>query len=260
LVESVARGTTLSLRSNTAKLSVNPRFFASQRETNLYAADVLNQNPAPIMHLVRFGLFFCLAATLQAADFTCTLTNVKGGGPIAEAAVSLIPLDQAAPPVAVDAQVEIAQEDQEFTAFLTVVQTGTKVVFPNRDSVQHHVYSLSRPRRFELPLYNPGRAESVVFELAGQVTVGCNIHDWMISHVVVVPTPWFTKSGGDGSAKLTVPPGRYRVEVWHPQMTKPEAREIVLSDGSLARESFTLTLKPDRRVRRTLGGKTGGYR
>jgi plastocyanin len=212
------------------------------------------------MPAIRLGLLLCLTVTLPAADFTCQLTNAKGGEPVLEAAVSLIPLDQAPPPVAADARVEIAQEGQEFSAFLTVVQTGTKVIFPNRDTVQHHVYSLSKPRRFELPLYNPGQAESVVFELAGQVTVGCNIHDWMISHLVVVPTAWFAKSDDAGTARITAPAGRYRLEVWHPRMTKPETREITLTDGGNAQESLSLTLKPDRRVRRTLGGKTGGYR
>ncbi|HEY8995815.1 MAG TPA: methylamine utilization protein [Lacunisphaera sp.] len=213
------------------------------------------------MHLVRFGLLACLAAiTLQAADFTCTLTNSKGGEPVADTVVSLIPLDAPAPAVAADAQVEIAQEDQEFAAFVTVVQTGTRVVFPNRDTVQHHVYSLSKPKKFELPLYNPGQKESIVFEIPGLVTIGCNIHDWMISHLVVVPTPWFAKSDPHGAVKLTAPAGRYRLELWHPRMSKLETKEIVLTDGSATAETFSVALKPDRRVRRPLGGKTGGYR
>jgi plastocyanin len=212
------------------------------------------------MHPVRLGLLTCLAVTLQAADFTCTVTNSKGGEPVAEAVISLVPLDAPAPAVAAGAQIEIAQEDQEFSAFVTVVQAGTRVVFPNRDTVQHHVYSLSKPKKFELPLYNPGQKESLVFEVPGLVTIGCNIHDWMISHLVVVPTPWFAKSDAHGAVKLSAPVGRYRLEVWHPRMAKTETREISLADGAGASENFSLALKPDRRVRRPLGGKTGGYR
>ncbi len=214
----------------------------------------------PPMSVIRVVLFPILAVAVHAAELACTVTNAKGGEPLAEAAVSLIPLDQPAPPVSPEAKAEIIQQDQEFSAFLTIVQTGTKVVLPNRDNVQHHVYSLSRPRRFELPLYNPGQTESIVFELEGQVTIGCNIHDWMISHVVVVPTPWFAKTDDNGVANLTAPAGRYRLEIWHPRLGKPETREITLSDGASARETAALTLTPDRRVRRTGGGKTGGYR
>jgi plastocyanin len=212
------------------------------------------------MHLARLGLLACLAATLQAADFNCTVTTSKGGEPVTEAVVSLIPLDAPAPAPVTDAQIEIAQEDQEFVAYVTVVQAGTRVVFPNRDTVQHHVYSLSKPKKFELPLYNPGQKESLVFEIPGLVTIGCNIHDWMISHLVVVPTPWFAKTGAQGSARLNAPAGRYRLEVWHPRMTKAETKEVTLQDGGAAAENFSLSLKPDRRVRRSTGGKTGGYR
>lgn len=220
----------------------------------------LNPNLVPTMHLARLGLFTCLAVALQAADFTCTVINSKGGEPVAEAVVSLVPLEAPAPAVAADARIEIAQEDQEFAAFVTVVQAGTRVVFPNRDTVQHHVYSLSKPKKFELPLYNPGQKESLVFEIPGLVTIGCNIHDWMISHLVVVPTPWFAKTDAQGAAKLSAPAGRYRLEIWHPRMTKPETREIALTDGAVTTENFSFALKTDRRVRRPLGGKTGGYR
>lgn len=215
---------------------------------------------APTMSVFRVLLFVNLAVCLQAAELTCTVTNAKGGEPLADAAVSLIPLDQAAPPVSADTRVEIAQQDQEFSVFLTIVQTGTQVVLPNRDNVQHHVYSLSRPRRFELPLYNPGQTESIVFELEGQVTIGCNIHDWMISHVVVVPTPWFAKSDEKGLARITAPAGRYRLEIWHPRLGKPDTREVTLTEGAAAQTAAGLALKPDRRVRRATGGKTGGYR
>lgn len=204
-------------------------------------------------------LLLLLATTLSApaADFSCTISSPKGE-PVADAVVSLVPLDVAAPPVSATAQVEIVQEDQEFTTYVTVVQAGTKVVFPNHDNVQHHVYSLSKPKKFELPLYNPGQAESIVIDIPGLVTIGCNIHDWMITHLVVVPTPWFAKTGDHGSARITAPAGRYRLEIWHPRGTVA-AKELTLADQAATAETVTLALKADRRVRRALGSKTGGY-
>lgn len=202
-------------------------------------------------------LLLATALSATAAEYSCTLTSNKGE-PVADAVVSLIPLDAAPPPVPANASVEIAQQGQEFSAFVTAVQTGTKVVFPNRDTVQHHVYSLSKPKKFELPLYNPGKAESLVFDLPGLVTVGCNIHDWMITHLVVVPTPWFAKSGLQGEVKISAPAGRYRLEIWHPRGTAT-AKELTLTDSSPVQDAITLTLKPDRRVRRPLGSKSGGY-
>ena len=207
-----------------------------------------------------FTLLLLFVATLPApaAEFFCTINSSKGD-PVADTVVSLVPLDAPATPVAANAQVEIAQQGQEFVPFVTVVQAGTKVVFPNRDTVQHHVYSLSKPKKFELPLYNPNQAESLVFEVPGLVTLGCNIHDWMISHLVIVPTPWFAKSDTQGSVKLTAPAGRYRLEIWHSR-SAAVTKEITLADNAAAKENITLALKPDRRVRRAIGSKSGGYR
>ena len=207
------------------------------------------------------GLGLTGPAGLGAAEVVTVLKAAKGGAALPEASVALIPLDRPAPPVGPDAQVEISQEAQEFLDYVTIVQAGTRIAFPNRDTVQHHVYSLSRVKKFELPLYNPGQRETQVFETAGQVVLGCNIHDWMIAYVVVVPTPWFGKTDTAGRVSVSAPAGRYRVGIWHPRMSAPVSEEITLDDAAPASREFSLTLKPDRRIRRGGGGsKSGGYR
>ncbi len=208
----------------------------------------------------RLAAFACaclLAPGLFADALTVRLTDQKGV-PVADAVASLIPLDRPAPPAAQD-RPEIIQADQQFAPYVTVAQAGSVVVFPNRDTVQHHVYSVSKARRFELPLYMPGKAEAVVFDEPGIVVLGCNIHDWMAAYLVVVPTPWFAKTGEDGSATLSAPAGRYRLEIWHPRLGKPVAQDLTLAAGN-APLSFTLGLKPDRRIRRPAESKAGGYK
>jgi hypothetical protein len=194
-----------------------------------------------------------------AGELSVTAKNSRGE-PVADAVVSLIPLDAAVPPPPPATAGEIAQQNQEYSTYVTVVQTGSRVVFPNKDTVQHHVYSLSKAKKFELPLYNPGSAESFVFDVSGLVTLGCNIHDWMLAYLVVVPTPYFSKSDGMGAATVRAPAGRYRLELWHPRLAAPLNEEITLADGAAARREFTLTLKPDRRIRRGPESKAGGYR
>ena len=198
-----------------------------------------------------------IATAAGAAELTVTVKTAKGEA-VADAVVSLVPLDAAVPPPTA-APAEIAQQNQEFSAYVTVVQAGSTIVFPNQDTVQHHVYSLSKPKKFELPLYNPGAKESLVFDVPGLVTLGCNIHDWMLAYIVVVPTPWFAKSDLLGAATVTAPAGRYRFELWHPRLGAPQSGEITLADGPPVRREFTLTLKADRRIRRGPEGKRGGY-
>jgi plastocyanin len=207
------------------------------------------------------ALLVLAAATGGAARAATLKAMVKEtkGAPVSDAVISLIPLDGTAPPPA-DSPGEIAQQAQDFIPNVTVVQAGTKVIFPNRDNVQHHVYSLSKPKKFELPLYNPGQKESLVFESTGLVTLGCNIHDWMIAYLLVVPTPWFGKTDDLGQATVTAPAGRYRLEVWHPRLAAALTQEINLPDGATTVRDFSLTLKPDRRIRRGGATKTGGYR
>ncbi len=208
-----------------------------------------------------FALLLLTTATRIAAAPATLAATVKDakGALVTDAVVSLIPLDSPAPAPA-EPPAEIAQQTQEFLPYVTVVQAGTQVVFPNRDTVQHHVYSLSKAKKFELPLYNPGQKESLVFESTGLVTLGCNIHDWMIAYLLVVPTPYFAKTDDQGRATVAAPAGRYRAEVWHPRLSAALTQEIVLAAGDTAARDFSLTLKPDRRIRRGGATKTGGYR
>lgn len=214
------------------------------------------------MRLRLLTALLTLAATTLVgagpAELTITVKGAKGE-PVADAVVSLIPLDQAAPTVA-EKSGEIPQENQEFTSYVTVVQAGTRVVFPNRDTVQHHVYSLSKAKKFELPLYNPGQNESFVFDVSGLVTLGCNIHDWMVAYLIVVPTPWFAKTNALGLATATAPAGRYRLELWHPRLAASLTQEVTLTGEDATKREFTVTLKADRRIRRGGATKSGGYR
>ena len=146
------------------------------------------------------------------------------------------------------------QRDQQFAPPVLAVQRGTAVRFPNSDQIRHHVYSFSEAKRFELRLYSGVPADPVIFDRAGTVVLGCNIHDNMIGFVRVVDTPWFAKSGASGVARVEhVPAGRYRVELWHPRLQGgaplPEL-SLEIGPGAHAQLEATLSLgaepRPDR--------------
>lgn len=218
--------------------------------------------------MIRTRPVFFLCALLCAgtrlfAQASCdAVVRTADGKPVAEAVVSLTPLDGQTlpalnPPAAPAAR--ISQIGQEYEPLVTPVRTGSPVEFPNLDTVQHHVYSVSKPKRFEIPLYDRGRSEIVVFDQPGVVTLGCNIHDWMLAYVVVLDTPWFAKTSAEGRAALAnVPSGRYRLDLWHPRLAKPLQREVTITSGpAAASEEFTVTLRPDRRPRRAPAPGTG---
>lgn len=188
------------------------------------------------------------------------LVTAAKAGPLADAIVSLIPLEPGSPPPAPVVGGTIVQSDEQYAPFVSAVTVGSSVSFPNEDRIQHHLYSVSKAKRFEKPLYAPGSTEAVVFDQPGVVALGCNIHDWMIAYLLVVGTPHYAKSGQDGRAELTgVPPGRYRLEVWHPRLAQPMTREVTVAAGANQAAAFELALRPDRRIRRSQDGKAGGY-
>jgi plastocyanin len=145
-----------------------------------------------------------------AADVKVDIASA--GRPVADAVVSL---HAAAPAATRTATARMEQQHSTFAPGVLPVQAGTTVTFPNRDNIQHHVYSFSQPKQFEIPLYSGNGAAPLRFDKPGVVVVGCNIHDWMIGHIVVLDTPYFAKTSANGSVRLDVPPGTYTLRVWH---------------------------------------------
>jgi plastocyanin len=180
---------------------------------------------------------FVLAAALLAGAAGAApvevLVQTPSGAGLADAAVIVEPLAGTPPRPRARAGAAIEQRGREFIPWVTVVQTGTSVDFPNNDTIRHHVYSFSEPKRFEIKLYAGKPGQPVVFDKPGQVDIGCNIHDWMEAHVLVVDTPWFARTGADGRATVAnVPPGRYRLRLWHPlQKAVPAPGEIEVGDA-----------------------------
>jgi plastocyanin len=150
-----------------------------------------------------------LAATLQVQVEDTT------GKPLANAVVFLDSREAAAATKPLKG-VEVSQINRQFDPQVRVVTVGTAVQFPNRDTVRHHVYSVSEAKRFERKLYVGTDAAPEVFDKPGIAVLGCNIHDNMVAWVVVLQTPYFGRSDKDGKLVLdNVPPGNYRLRTWH---------------------------------------------
>ncbi len=145
------------------------------------------------------------------------------------------------------------QVNMEFVPHVLPVLAGTKVKFPNKDKIHHHIYSFSKAKKSELPLYKGEEAEPVVMDKAGVVKLGCNIHDWMLGYVLVLDNPYFARTGADGRAALSgLPPGEYKVAAWS-ERQKGEVEATIQKAGvgeAPAKLSFKLSLKPARKSAR----------
>jgi plastocyanin len=185
-----------------------------------------------------------LVCPARAANLEVIATT-GAGTPLADVVVVL---DGESAPPATPPHGAIDQVDKQFVPRVSVLRTGTVVRFPNSDRIRHHVYSFSPAKTFNLKLYSGREAPPVVFDRPGLVVLGCNIHDQMIAFVAVVDSPWFGRTGPDGRATLAVPPGRYRLRVWHPDLAAPVAtREFVVAGASQSLP-LSLSVAPGGRV------------
>ena len=188
---------------------------------------------APILIAVVFS------SPLAAATIEAIVQDGRGGA-VRDAVVYAVP--EARPVVVVPPRrgAVMEQKNRAFIPHVLAVQTGTAVRFPNLDDVQHHVYSFSSAKPFQLPLYKGNPPTPVIFDKAGVVTLGCNIHDQMSAFIVVVDTPYFEKTAANGRAALRdLEPGRYTVKVWAPEMrVEPASRTVTVTGDERVDVSF----------------------
>lgn len=165
------------------------------------------------------GVLALASSAISAAPLNVQVTDAQGKA----LAGAVVALEQTGKPEAAKpgTMAEMAQKDRQFQPQLLVIQTGTQVNFPNLDPVRHHVYSYSPAKSFELKLFLGPPAAPVLFDKPGVVTVGCNIHDRMAAHIVVVDSPHHTLTDAQGQARIEAPAGALTLKVWHPSRKEP---------------------------------------
>jgi plastocyanin len=190
------------------------------------------------------ALLLGLVATAAGTELRVTVTQHDGGG----FAGAVVVAEPAVPAPRGRKAVSIMdQKNLMFVPDIIVIRTGSDVDFPNSDQVRHQVYSFSGAKKFQLSLYAGRQYEPVNFDKPGLVTLGCNIHDSMIGYIYVTDSPWFGRTGADGTVTLTVPPGDYTVTVQHPRIADAAAtlRRTMTVGSNDATSAFVLT-KPVR--------------
>ena len=128
------------------------------------------------------------------------------------------------------------QRELKFIPRVLALVVGTIVDFPNNDKTFHNVFSASEAKKFDLGLYPSGQSRSVTFDRAGVVRILCNVHPNMEAYIVVKNHPYVSVPDSRGNYSLNgIPLGKYRVEVWHPELgTKVIPVELVREGEVLA--------------------------
>lgn len=195
--------------------------------------------------LLALGAFAAIVPTaLSAAELTGRVEVVVGdkaaAGESGRVVVYFEPAKAVAPRT-LPKGLSIKTEQKQFLPRVMALPKGSMVTFPNADPILHNVFSVSEPEPFDLGLYGKGPGKAVVFDKPGLVRVFCNVHPDMVAYVLVLDTPYYTTTAGDGSFTLKgVPEGPGRLTVWHEQ-SEAWSREIKVPAGEPVVARIALT-------------------
>jgi plastocyanin len=169
--------------------------------------------------------------------------RTSGGQPLGEAYVYIDGLRSSAR----GHTVEIKQRDKQFAPRVTVVPLGTKLVFPNQDTVIHNVFSTAPGNSFDLGSVKGGETSPpVVLLKPGPVEIFCNIHSKMRADVLVVPNNHWARVAADGSFSLSgVPVGSRKIVLWSPTL-KPVSQQVDVTakGGTVSFASESMSVRP----------------
>jgi len=207
-------------------------------------------------------LFLLLSCNLAVGGDLQVRFKDNDGAPILDAVVEIItpslPL-----PEDWDYTGIMDQVDKEFIDNVVITVAGSYITFPNSDDIQHHVYSFSDNKSFELPLYSGNDADPVLFDVPGVAVVGCNIHDWMLGYIYVSKSHLVTKSDENGLAVIEgLAGGDYQLQIWHERARRSEqfsTFDVNIPSTGAATIEIELNLGRDRRIRRAPSSSNKTY-
>lgn len=199
------------------------------------------------------GLILCLCSTLmcEAADISVTVLTVDNK-PLADAVV-YVDANETPPAKSLPIMI-LDQQNKAFVPHVLAIPVGTTVDFPNTDSVNHYVYSFSDIKKFQFKLFKGDlEKHQMLFDKPGVVTIGCNIHDFMLGYIFIAPTRYFGVSNGAGQVRLNLPDkGDFNLAIWHERGNENLAalsRKITIdANAQNIQIRFSKTLKPPRKM------------
>ena len=140
---------------------------------------------------------------------------------------------------------QVQQLDRRFMPDLVVVPVGSTVSFPNMDPIFHNIYSLSKPKSFDLGSYDKGETRKVTFPKPGIVDIYCHLHPNMEAVVVITPNRWYARPDRNGEYKIPdVPPGQYTLVAWH-KAAGFFRKTVTIENGRDATADFLIPLEID---------------
>lgn len=160
--------------------------------------------------------------------------STKGFG---NAIVSLVGIETGKPLIPSESPLilEIESKKCRFVPHVSAAVVGTTLEIRNLDPILHNLH-VRRDTRFGPTVLNviqPAGRRSVYksFSETGFLDVRCDVHPFMSAFIHIFDHPYFAITDSSGSFAMTkVPPGLYKLHIWHEQFGLQE-RTISVRPG-----------------------------
>ncbi len=130
--------------------------------------------------------------------------------------------------------VTIDQKGCQYAPHVFGIQVGQTLEIVNSDSTLHNIHSLAEKNKqfnFGMPLQ--GMKLTKKFDTPeAMAKFKCDVHPWMNAYIGVLPHPYFSVTGTDGTYEIKdLPPGEYTVEAWH-EKYGTQIQKVTVTEGS----------------------------
>jgi hypothetical protein len=139
--------------------------------------------------------------------------------------------------------VEIDQNGCLYHPRVFGVMTNQKILIKNSDNVLHNIKALPKDNRpFNISQPQAGMTSTRTFTTPEvMVPLECNVHGWMHAWVGVLPHPFYSTSGQDGSFTIkNLPAGTYTIEAWHEKLGT-QTQSVTVGAGETKTADFTFS-------------------
>jgi plastocyanin len=123
-----------------------------------------------------------------------------------------------------DVTVVLDNQTCRFVPHVLTAEVGQWLELHNSDPVLHNADArLGQETLFNVAL-TPGRRVREPLARAGLIGITCDVrHTWMNAFVAVTDHPYHTVTDAYGAYEIRdVPPGKYRLQVWHEELGRQE--------------------------------------
>ena len=164
---------------------------------------------------------------------------------VAEVVISLEGVPKALPSTE-EEPLLIENRTCRFLPRVNAMHSGRVLIISNADPVMHNTH-IRKKSRFGENIMNvvqppQGKVEKPIKE-PGFLDVRCDAHPFMRAAIYVFDHPYFAVTDGMGRFQLHhVPPGRYRLRVWHETL---RSLERIITVSSEAPESIMIEVGPE---------------